>query len=127
VSDAAVDYGRKRTGFAALVAGVVLPLEPLTETTWNGISERLTGIFTEFGPGRVILGLPLNASGGETDLSAEVRELAGWLESAGFEVHLVSEVRSTAEARELRPGDPRNGTTDSVAAALLLKRFLGEP
>jgi putative Holliday junction resolvase len=127
MGDVAVDYGRKRTGFAVIVEGVVLPQEPLRQTTWSGISGRLAAMFAEFGPGTVVLGLPLSASGGETDLSGEVRELAGWLESEGFQVELLSEVRSTSEALELRPGDRRNGTTDSIAAAVLLRRYLNLP
>ena len=127
MADAAVDYGRSRTGFAACVSGVVLPLEPLTETTWTAIDSRLEAIFRDHGQGRVVLGLPLNASGGDTELSLEVRELAEWLESKGYEVYTVSEVRSTAEALEQRPSSCRDGRTDSVAAAVILRRFLGLP
>ncbi len=127
MADAAVDYGRIRTGFAAFISGVVLPLEPLTDTSWSAIRERLAGIFRDHGPGRVVLGLPLSASGGETELSCEVRELAAWLTDSGYDVHTVNEVRSTAEALESRPSGKRDGKTDSIAAAILLRRFLNLP
>jgi putative Holliday junction resolvase len=127
VADAAVDYGRIRTGFAAFISGVVLPLEPLTDTSWSAIRERLAGIFNDHGPGRVVLGLPLNASGGDTELSLEVRKLAAWLKGRGYDVHTVNEVRSTVEALQSRPSAKRDGTTDSIAATVLLRRFLNLP
>ncbi len=123
-----VDYGRGRTGFAASRSGVVLPLDPLLNTTWEGILKRLRDIQEMSGDGTVVLGLPLSASGRSTDLSREVEELARFLQGKGFAVELVSETGSSIEAGETmgRTGG-RNGRDDSLAAMIILKRYLGLP
>lgn len=128
MNEIAVDYGRKRTGFAICLAGVVLPLPPLVETTWNGIEERLKSIQEENGTGMVVLGLPLSAAGKPTELSEEVGKLAEYLQSRGFIVELVRETCSTAEAEgEARVINRRDGKRDSLAAMVILKRYLGMP
>ena len=127
MADVAIDYGSVRTGFAFCVSQIVLPLEPLLRTTWSGIASRLEEVFGEYGPGLVVLGLPLNASGGETALSQEVEKLGSWLTDKGFDVRLVNERCSTAEAREIRKGIRRDGRIDSLAASILLKRYLNLP
>jgi putative Holliday junction resolvase len=128
MSDIGVDYGRGRTGFAVDRSGVVLPLDPLLKTTWEGISERLREIQELSGDGTVVLGLPLSASGRSTDLSREVEELARYLEGKGFAVELVRETGSSLEAGETmgRTGG-RDGRDDSLAAMVILKRYIGLP
>lgn len=128
MNEIAVDYGRRRTGFAICLSGVVLPLPPLTETTWAGISSRLKHIQSENGIGSVILGLPLTAEGKVTELSDEVEKLAEYLKNSGFIVVLVRETGSTIEAEgETRMKFRRNGKKDSLAAMVILKRYLGMP
>jgi putative Holliday junction resolvase len=121
-----VDYGRRRTGLAMERQGVVLPLEPVLSSTWGKIAGRLSDLREEQGELLVVLGLPLTASGRGTELSTEAEALAAFLIGRGFTVELQRETSSTLEADELRKGS-RDGRTDSVAAALILKRFLGLP
>ncbi len=127
MADVAIDYGSVRTGFALCVSQVVLPLEPLLRTTWSRIASRLEEVFSEYGQGMVVLGLPTSASGGRTALSQEVEMLGDWLTDKGFDVRLVNENRSTVEAREIRKGSRRDGRIDSLAASILLKRYLNLP
>lgn len=128
MNEIAVDYGRKRTGFAICLSGVVMPLEPLSETTWNGISTRLKHIQDENVAGPVILGLPLTTGGKHTELSREVEKLAEYLENSGFVVELVRETGSTAETEvETGMNHRRDGRRDSIAAMIILKRYLGMP
>ncbi len=128
MNEIAVDYGRKRTGFAICLVGTVLPLPPLTETTWNSIADRLKRLQTENGTGIIILGLPLTAAGKPTELSDEVEKLAEYLENMGFIVELVRETGSTAETEgEARVTHRRDGKRDSLAAMVILKRYLGMP
>ncbi|MCK5115063.1 MAG: pre-16S rRNA-processing nuclease YqgF [Candidatus Aegiribacteria sp.] len=128
MNEIAVDYGRKRTGFAIYLVGTVLPLPPLTETTWNGIADRLKHIQNENGTSRIILGLPLTAAGKPTELSNEVEKLSDYLEKMGFNVELVRETSSTAETEvEARVNHLRDGKRDSLAAMVILKRYLGMP
>ncbi len=128
MNEIAVDYGRNRTGFAICLVGVVLPLPPLTETTWNRVVDRLRHIQNENGTGRIILGLPLTAAGKPTELSDEVEKLSDYLEGRGFNVELVRETCSTAETEgEIRDDHRRDGKRDSLAAMVILKRYLGMP
>ncbi|MBN2587567.1 MAG: Holliday junction resolvase RuvX, partial [Candidatus Fermentibacteraceae bacterium] len=116
MTDIGVDYGRGRTGFAASRSGVVLPLDPLLRTTWEGIVKRLRDIQELSGEGTVVLGLPLSASGRPTDLSREVEELALYLKGKGFSVELVGETGSSLEAgRTLGRTGERDGRDDSMA------------
>ena len=122
----AVDYGRERTGFAIYLSGTVVPLEPLTGSTWSGISERLEKIREEQGEGTVVLGLPLTAGGRHTELSREVEGLTRYLKKEGFNVELVRETGTTAEsARDMDITRERNGRSDSLAAMVIMKRYLG--
>ncbi|OPL18967.1 MAG: hypothetical protein AVO35_03290 [Candidatus Aegiribacteria sp. MLS_C] len=135
-----VDYGRSRTGFAVCLNGVVMPREPLLDSSWDRIAGRLLSMEEEAGPVTVVLGLPLSASGRPTELSREVEGLAGHLRERGFEVETVSEVGSSEEASDAS-GNPgiRNrrgygngmghydGRLDSMAAMVILKRYLGLP
>lgn len=128
MNEIAVDYGRKRTGFAICLVGIVLPLPPLVETTWESIAGRLKHIQNENGNGRIILGLPLTAEGKPTELSDEVAKLSEYLENKGFIVELVRETGSTAETEgEDRVNRRRDGKMDSLAAMVILKRYLGMP
>ena len=128
MNEIAVDYGRKRTGFAICISGIVLPLPPLTETTWDSIADRLKHIQNENGTGRIILGLPLTAAGKPTELSDEVKKLSCYLENKGFIVELVRETCSTIETEsDARIYHRRDGKKDSLAAMVILKRYLGVP
>lgn len=128
MAEIGVDYGRARTGFAVHLSGVVLPLDPMLNTTWEGIRKRLESIQGDSGRGPVALGLPLSASGRPTLLSREVEKLAEYLRERGFTVELVVETGTTAEAgRYTAEGGRRDGRLDSGAAMIILKRYLGIP
>lgn len=122
-----MDYGRVRTGIAALIGGLAIPLDPLVGEDWSGLLERMRALMSEHGEGPVVLGLPLSAFGRHTALSREVERLAAYLAGAGLDVVLESEVGTSAEARDAGVKDRRNGRFDSAAAAVLLKRHLGMP
>lgn len=120
-----IDYGSKRVGLAICISGVVVPQQPLLEPTWDDIVSRLRELAKGYGPGRVVLGLPLAASGNRIPMCDEVEKLAHHLRNEGFEVHLQRETGTTLEARKFRDSSRRDGKTDSLAAAIVLKRFLG--
>jgi putative transcription antitermination factor YqgF len=128
LNETAIDYGRKRTGFATCLSGVVVPLDPLTDTTWNGIVRKLKQIHAENGAGTVIVGLPLTSTGKPTELSIEVEKLAEYLTENGFSVKLVRETGSTIDADEGSSKNRlRDGRKDSLAAMVILKRYLDMP
>lgn len=121
-----VDYGRARSGIAIRLEGVVLPQEPVTGG-WKRIEERLGVLRDSWGDITVVLGLPLGASGQETELSREVESFAERLECGGYVVVLQRETGTTLEAFETCTGIRRRGSVDSSAACMILKRYLNEP
>lgn len=127
MAEIAIDYGRKRTGFAISLSGVVLPQDPLVDTTWTMITQRIRTLQSKYDCGTVVLGLPLTSEGKPTELSNEVELLAEFLNSEGFEVELLRETGSTREAIMQKMDDRRDGKRDSLAAAIILKRYLGQP
>lgn len=126
MTEIAIDYGRKRTGFAICLSGVVLPQDPLTDTTWTMIVKRIRTLQSRYDCGTVVLGLPLTSSGKPTELSSEVEQLAEYLEREGFEIELMRETGSTKEAIMQKTNGSRDGKRDSLAAAIILKRYLGQ-
>jgi RNase H-fold protein (predicted Holliday junction resolvase) len=118
-----LDYGRKKTGVAVLLQGLVLPREAVFGS-WNRILGRLEELSRLYNGIDVVLGLPLSALGKPTELSMEVEQFAGKLRESGYTVHLVNEVGSSAAAVRLAGRKDRNGRVDSLAACEILKRFL---
>ena len=127
MAEIAIDYGRKRTGFAVCLSGVVLPQDPLVDTTWTMIAQRIRILQSKYDCGTVVLGLPLTSAGKPTELSNEVELLAEFLRREGFEVELLRETGSTREAIMQNTDDRRDGKRDSLAAAIILRRYLGQP
>lgn len=119
----ALDYGKKRTGLAVFVGGMVLPRE-FIQGSWTNIINRLESMQQEFEEIEIVLGLPLSALGKATELSLEVELFAEKLKMTGFCVHLVNENRSTIVAKQLIGKKDRKGRIDSVAACEILKRYL---
>ena len=124
MNEIAVDYGRKRVGVAVNLRGVVIPLPTLEGLSWTALSGRLKDIQRENGSGPVILGLPLTGQGRETELCGEVRKFAAFLMERGFDVKLIRETGTTLEARQ-GSGNRCGGNLDSLAASVILKRYLG--
>ncbi|MDB4869528.1 MAG: Holliday junction resolvase [Gemmatimonadales bacterium] len=132
----AVDYGRKRIGFAisdplgmiASPAGFITRREgkrpPITKILARAAELEARGF---------VLGLPLDGEGNETDWTAEVRALGAEISKrSGMPVRFYDERFTTAAAlRTLREmGEStrgRKGDVDSLAATILLQNALNVP
>ncbi len=119
-----LDYGRKRTGTAVYLEGVILPSEPIMGG-WDHILKRISELSEKYHGVRIVLGLPCSALGKPTELSCEVEELAERIRNCGYSVETVNEVCSSTEAAILLGRSDRKGRIDSVAACEILKRHLG--
>ncbi len=126
----ALDYGSARCGVAVSDPSGVLatPLEPVLKPRGRrGMGEILARV-REVQAERVIVGLPLSLSGGDTDQTREARAFAAVLERRldGVQVELYDERFTTRLAQ--RDGEsggrsPR-ASEDSRAAAHLLSSWL---
>lgn len=119
----ALDYGSARCGCAVSDPTGVLatPLEPVIAPATRRGMARLRGLVDEFAVERVVVGLPLSLSGGDTAQTAETRAFAARLaERLPIPVELYDERFTTRMAS--RTGG--KASEDSRAAAHLLEGWL---
>jgi len=119
----ALDYGSARCGCAVSDPTGVLatPLQPVTAPGTRRGLGRLRALVRELGAERVIVGLPLSLSGGDSDQTRETRAFADTLAVAlAVPVELHDE-RFTTKLASLTAG---RASEDSRAAAHLLESWL---
>ncbi|MDQ3676558.1 MAG: Holliday junction resolvase RuvX, partial [Actinomycetota bacterium] len=121
----ALDYGSARCGCAISdpTGTLATPIGPvLRPATRKGLA-RLVGLVAEREVERVVVGLPLSLSGGDSAQTLEAREFAARLdERLTVAVELYDE-RFTTRMAQRDPGDP-GSSEDSRAAAHLLEAWL---
>jgi len=123
------DYGTKNIGVASgqTITHSANPLAPLKAKDgipdWNQIEQLLT----EWKPDLVLVGLPLNMDGSESELSARARKFANRIQGRfGTKIEMVDERLTSFEAKGevmSRGGsrDYKNNPVDSIAARLILE------
>jgi putative Holliday junction resolvase len=119
----ALDYGRARCGCAVSDPTGVLatPIDPVIQpATRRGIG-RLRALVAELGAERVIVGLPLSLSGGDSAQTRETRAFAARLQ-AGLSVPV--ELYDERFTTRLAERDGGRASEDSRAAAHLLSGWL---
>jgi len=119
----ALDYGSARCGCAVSDPTGVLatPLEPVLEPSSKRGLKRLRALVAELDAARVVVGLPLSLSGGDTQQTAETRAFAARLEvELTVPVELYDERFTTRLAQRTGGG----ASEDSRAAAHLLDSWL---
>ena len=131
----ALDYGTKNVGLACSdeLAMTVQPLESVPNNGKGYLLSRLKAAVSELGIGRIVIGLPLNMDGSAGEAIGRVRLFMDALAAElALPLDLVDERLSTVEATEIwNQMSPRQKrryrTVDSLAAALILQRYLEEP
>lgn len=122
----ALDYGRARTGVAILEGGIPLPADPVLGDR-RAVLGRVRSMLGGDGSDIVVMGLPLASGGRPTEMTMEVESLAEAIRGLGAEVVLVGENGSSVEARSMPVRHRRRtGRTDSLAALVILERYLAE-
>lgn len=119
----ALDYGSARCGCAVSdpTGTLATPLAAVAAPASRRGRARLRALVAELGAERVVVGLPLSLSGGESAQTGEAREFARGLAAAlPVEVELYDERFTTRLAQ--RTGG--HADEDSRAAAHLLEGWL---
>src|SRR5918997_2751796 len=119
----ALDYGVARCGCAISdpTGTLATPVEPILRPATRKGLARIADLVRERGAERVVVGLPLSLSGGDSAQTAETRAFAARLaERLPVPVTLFDERFTTALAQR-RPGE---AAEDSRAAAVLLEDWL---
>jgi putative Holliday junction resolvase len=121
----ALDYGIARCGCALSdpTQTLATPIEPILRPATRKGFARVCDLVREREVGRVVVGLPLSLSGGDSAQTRETREWAARLaERVTVPVELYDE-RFTTLLASRDPGDP-TASEDSRAAAHLLTGWL---
>jgi len=128
----AIDPGTKRIGVAVCDESriVVSPLPIVPRASWKKLLTKIRDILIEFDAVGLVVGLPYNFDGTESEMSSEARKLArNFALSLDIPVFLQDERATTYEARgKLWRRGLANAelakTLDSEAAAIILSDFL---
>jgi putative holliday junction resolvase len=130
----AFDYGTKNIGIASAqtITKTANSLPGLKAKDgipdWNQIEKLLT----EFQPDLVLVGLPLNMDGSESELSTRARKFANRIHGRfGVKVEMIDERLSSfaAKGEVMAQGgsrDYKHNPVDSIAARILLEDWLAE-
>jgi len=119
----ALDYGSARCGCAVsdLTGVLATPIEPVARPGSRRGLERLRALVDELGIERVVVGLPVSLSGGDSTQTIETREFA-----SALDVRLPVPVELYDERFTTRIASRAGGraSEDSRAAAVLLESWL---
>ncbi len=128
----AVDYGSKNIGLACSdnLGLTVQPLPSIPNTGRRNLMARLSAMISQLGIQKLVLGIPVNMDGTKGDPAIRMEELLLAMQSKlSIPTTGVDERLSTVEAAEFwNTMSPRRRkryrTIDSLAAALILERYL---
>ena len=126
------DYGTKQIGVAVGQAITGQARELCVLKAQNGVPDwqKVEALIKEWQPDAIVVGLPLNMDGSESEFCTRARRFARRLHArSGKPVTMVDERLSTAEAKAEAgpPRDYRRHSVDGRAAALILGTWLSDP
>ena len=123
---ASIDVGLKRIGVAICLDGkIVLPQDAILRKNRNQAARDVKAFLTEWEIEKLIVGLPKDGSSSE-EMERRIKHFVSLLE-LDIQVEYQDEQGSSFEAKELTRGDfkhKRDGRLDSVAAKIILERYL---
>jgi len=123
---AALDIGLKRIGMAICLDGkIVLPQNAILRKNRNQAAQDVKAFLAEWEIDKLIVGLPKDGSSSE-EMERRIKHFVS-LMLLEIEVAYQDEQGSSFEAKELTMGDfkhKRDGRLDSVAAKIILERYL---
>lgn len=132
------DFGLNSIGVATGQSELKIA-SPLNELrAKDGIPDwsQVSVLFSEWRPNKLLVGLPLNMDGSESELSRRARKFANRLHGRfGIEVELVDERLTSRSAKEEmsaigynkgHKGNYKDKPIDSVAACLILEQYFNQ-
>jgi putative Holliday junction resolvase len=121
----ALDYGAARCGTAVSdpTGTLATPLEPVLRPGTRKGLQRIAALASELGAERVVVGLPLSLSGGD---SAQTTETRAFAERLGRVLDLPVELYDERFTTRLAQRSPGSAAEDSRAAAVLLEGWLAD-
>ena len=132
----ALDYGRRRIGVAtgSVLTGTASALTTVTSDDGTPRWRELDKIVKEWSPDLLVLGLPYNTDGSESEMTTAVREFAELLEKRyGLPLDTIDERYTSAEAETILKEQRRQGLrtrkvkkedVDATAAQLIAESWM---
>ncbi len=124
----AIDVGLKRIGVAlCLEGGMVFPQPAILRKNRNQAAEETLACAQAWRVETLVVGLPKEGASSE-EMERRIRHFVGLLGFAG-EIVYVDEQGSSLEAKERMRGvtkQQRDGKIDSLAASIILERYLAK-
>ena len=108
----ALDYGRRRIGLAtaSTIGGIASALRTLPARAGEPNWQQLDELIAEWQPDLLVIGLPLNVDGTESEMSAEARQFAETLQSRyKLPAEFIDERYTSAEAEDQLQHERRLG------------------
>ena len=119
---ASIDVGLKRIGLATSVLGVITPQKPIIRKNRVQASNAVSTFLKENKIKTLIVGLPKS----KIDTQKRIKHFISLLDFDG-EIVYIDEDMSSVEAEDLMKGNikyKRDGRVDSIAAMIILERYL---
>ncbi len=124
---ASIDVGLKRIGVAICLDGkIVLPQDAILRKNRNQASRDVKAFLEYWEIELLVVGLPKGGSSQE-EMERRIRHFVSLLELDNIQVEYQDEAGSSFEAKELTQGvfrHKRDGKIDSIAAKIILERWL---
>jgi len=125
---AALDVGLKRIGVAFCFDGkVVFPQNAIIRRGRKQAAKEVSDLLKEWQIEKIVVGLPKGGSS-EEEMERRIKHFISLLDIEGIEVEYIDESFSSYEAKEQMRGvikQKRDGRIDSIAAKIILERYLG--
>ena len=123
---ASIDVGLKRIGTAICLDGqTVLPQNAILRKNRNQAARDVNSFLKEWEIEKLVVGLPRGGSS-EAEMERRIRHFVSLLDLS-IPVTYIDEQGSSYEAKELTAGTfrhKRDGRIDSIAAQIILERYL---
>ena len=118
----AIDIGLKRIGLAVSPDGkIALPIAPILRKNRNQAAKDVINALKDREAKILVVGLPKGGSS-EAEMERRIKHFISLLDFDG-QIYYENEAYSSLEASDLID-DKRDGKLDSVAAMIILERFL---
>ncbi len=123
---ASIDVGLKRIGVAICLGGkIVVPQNAILRKNRNQAARDVNAFLTEWEIDKLIVGLPKDGSSSE-EMERRIKHFVSLL-ALSIPVEYQDEQGSSIEAKELTMGifkHKKDGKIDSIAAKIILERYL---
>lgn len=124
----ALDIGLKRIGLAKSIQNIPLPLPPILRKNRNQAAKEVSRVISDSNAEILVVGIPKEGECA-AEMERRIRHFVSLLEiPKRLEVHFVDESFSSFEAlqkmQRSKKSKKKDGTLDSLAAMVILERFL---